>query len=41
VFEVMKAIGWKPAAEMNMPPREPDRDVSLPAAWRHLEARRP
>lgn len=41
VFEVMKAIGWKPAAEMNMPPREPDRDVSLPAAWRHLETRRP
>lgn len=41
VFEVMKAIGWKPAGQMNMPPREPDRDVSLPAAWRHLETRRP
>lgn len=41
VFEVMKAIGWKPAAEMNMPPRAPDRDVSLPAAWRHLEPKRP
>ncbi|MFN8602218.1 MAG: nuclear transport factor 2 family protein [Candidatus Binatia bacterium] len=41
VFEVMKKSGWKPNAEMNMPPREPVRDVSLPKAWRHLEARRP
>ena len=41
VFEVMKAIGWKPNSEMNMPPREPNRDVSLPKAWAHLEATRP
>jgi ketosteroid isomerase-like protein len=41
VFEVMKAIGWKATAEVNMPPREPNRDVSLPKAWRHLEAKRP
>jgi hypothetical protein len=26
---------------MNMPPREPNRDVSLPKAWRHLDAKRP
>lgn len=41
VFEVMKAIGWKPTAAVNMPPREPNRDVSLPKAWAHLEAKRP
>ena len=41
VFEVMKAIGWKPTAEMNVPPRQPNRDVSLPEAWQHLEAKRP
>ena len=41
VFEVMKAIGWKPNPSVNVPPREPNRDVSLPKAWRRLEAKRP
>ena len=41
VFATMKAMGWKPSAVMNVPPREPNRDVSLPKAWAHLEAKRP
>ena len=40
VGETLKAMRWKPPASFNMPPREPNRDVSLPAAWAHL-ARRP
>lgn len=38
VFETMKAMGWKPPAGVNMPPREPNRDGSLPKAWAHLAA---
>lgn len=41
VFEVMKAMGWKPPATVNVPPPNPNRDVSLPRAWRHLEPHRP
>ena len=41
VFATMKAMGWKPSLGMNVPPREPNRDVSLPKAWAHLEAKRP
>jgi hypothetical protein len=41
VFDTMKAMGWKPNAAMHMPPRNPNRDVSLPKAWSHLEAKRP
>jgi ketosteroid isomerase-like protein len=40
VGQTMRAMGWKPPAGFNMPPRDPNRDVSLPAAWAHL-ARRP
>ena len=36
VGETMKAMGWRPSAEANMPPRRPNRDVSLPSAWAHL-----
>ena len=36
VGQVLKAMAWKPPAEFNMPPRQPNRDVSLPAAWSHL-----
>ena len=32
-------MGWKPPADFNMPPREPNRDVSLPEAWAHLNVR--
>ena len=41
VFETMKAMRWRPTAPINMPPPEPDRDVSLPKRWAHLESKRP
>ena len=41
VGQTMKAMAWRPPAGVNMPPREPNRDVSLPKAWRHLDAKRP
>ena len=37
IGQTMRAMNWKPPAEFNMPPRDPNRDVSLPAAWAHLE----
>ncbi|MEE3328607.1 MAG: nuclear transport factor 2 family protein [Myxococcota bacterium] len=36
IGKTMRDMGWKPPASFNMPPREPNRDVSLPAAWAHL-----
>ena len=36
IGQVMRAMQWRPPAEFNMPPREPNRDVSLPRAWAHL-----
>jgi ketosteroid isomerase-like protein len=36
IGQVMRAMEWRPPAEFNMPPRQPNRDVSLPAAWAHL-----
>ncbi len=40
VFETMKAMNWQPPPVLNAPPRHPNRDVSLPAAWAHLESSR-
>lgn len=40
IGQKMKAMGWRPPAAFNMPPRHPERDVSLPAAWAHLEKSR-
>ena len=40
VGETMKAMGWKPPGAFNMPPRKPNRDISLPKAWAHLEKSR-
>ncbi|MBW2245145.1 MAG: nuclear transport factor 2 family protein [Deltaproteobacteria bacterium] len=40
INEMLRAIQWAPPAEFNMPPREPNRDISLPKAWSHLEASR-
>jgi len=37
IGQTMRSMGWKPPAEFNMPPRQPNRDVSLPPAWAHLE----
>lgn len=36
IGQTMRAMGWTPPPEFNMPPREPNRDVSLPKAWAHL-----
>jgi ketosteroid isomerase-like protein len=41
VGETLKAMRWAPPPEFNMPPRRPNRDVSLPKAWAHLAKRRP
>ena len=39
VGQTMRAMAWKPPAEFNLPPRNPNRDASLPKAWAHLAAR--
>ncbi|MGB0620472.1 MAG: nuclear transport factor 2 family protein [Myxococcota bacterium] len=40
IGETMRDMGWRPPKEFNMPPRQPNRDISLPVAWAHLEASR-
>jgi ketosteroid isomerase-like protein len=40
IGQTLKAMGWRPPAGFNMPPPHPNRDVSLPAAWAHLEKSR-
>ena len=40
IGQTMRAMEWTPPPEFNMPPRNPNRDVSLPAAWAHLEKNR-
>jgi len=37
IGQTMRAMGWKPPAAFNLPPRDPNRDVALPRAWAHLE----
>jgi ketosteroid isomerase-like protein len=41
IGQTMRAMEWRPPAEFNMPPKRPNRDVSLPKAWAHLERNRP
>ena len=36
IGQTMQAMRWRPPAGINMPPKAPNRDVSLPAAWAHL-----
>ena len=36
IGQTMRDMQWKPPATVNMPPRNPNRDVSLPAAWAPL-----
>ena len=36
IGQTMRDMEWKPTGTFNRPPREPNRDVSLPAAWAHL-----
>lgn len=40
IGQTMREMGWRPPREFNMPPRNPNRDVSLPAAWAHLDPSR-
>src|SRR5262245_43554266 len=40
VGETLKAMQWKPPGIFNMPPRKPNRDISLPKAWTHLDKTR-
>lgn len=37
IGQTMRAMEWRPPAEFNMPPRSPNRDITLPRAWQHLE----
>ena len=36
VGQTMRDMEWRPTQKLNMPPRTPNRDASLPAAWAHL-----
>jgi hypothetical protein len=40
VGETLGAMQWRPTGAFNMPPSRPNRDVSLPRAWAHLEKSR-
>ncbi len=40
IGETMRATEWTPPPAFNPPPRHPNRDISLPAAWAHLEPSR-
>jgi len=40
VGETLKAMAWRPPADFNMPQQQPNRDISLPPAWAHLEKSR-
>ena len=40
IGQTLKAMAWQPPPETNRPPRNPNRDISLPAAWAHLEKSR-
>ncbi|MBW2425534.1 MAG: nuclear transport factor 2 family protein [Deltaproteobacteria bacterium] len=40
IGETMRAMEWRPPAEFNRPPPHPNRDITLPAAWAHLEKSR-
>lgn len=41
IGHTMREMEWRPPAEFNMPPKNPNRDISLPKAWAHLEKNRP
>jgi hypothetical protein len=40
VGETLKAMQWRPPAGFHVPPKRPNRDVSLPEAWAHLDPSR-
>lgn len=41
IGQTMRDLKWRPTDDFNMPPRDPNRDIRLPEAWVHLEAKRP
>ena len=41
IGQTLRAMAWKPPAEMAYPPKTVNRDIRLPAAWAHLEKNRP
>ena len=40
VNQTLREMQWRPAAGFNMPPKRPNRDISLPKAWAHLDPTR-
>ena len=40
IGETLRAMQWRPPPQFNRPPHHPNRDISLPAAWAHLEESR-
>jgi SnoaL-like protein len=40
VGETLKAMQWRPPGVFHMPPQRPNRDVSLPPQWAHLDPSR-
>lgn len=40
VLEDLRAMRWRPQGEFHAPPQRPNRDWSLPPAWRHLAGAR-
>lgn len=40
IGQTMRDMGWRPPEQFNMPPRQPNRDISLPKAWAHLDPTR-
>ncbi len=40
IGQTMRDMEWRPPKGFNLPPRTPNRDISLPAAWAHLDPSR-
>jgi hypothetical protein len=40
IVETLAAMEWRPPEGFNMPPPEPNRDISLPPAWAQLDPSR-
>lgn len=40
ILQTLQEMRWMPPAGFAMPPQQPNRDISLPPAWAHLEKSR-
>ncbi len=40
IGQTMRDMQWRPPEGFHRPPRQPNRDISLPKAWAHLEPSR-